>query len=162
MILHNNMASFYASVASSFFYLTGHTMRGMAMSLVNRPFIQNEMKSDTQSVIDQRMISFVVTIVGMDTMKSRFIAVFVYPSSIRNKLLDCLLHILNSDFTYSHCFLFNRQSTQSVLSFLVVILPMVEEYLSIEFCSSLFVTLLHLYLTTQGDRCVHTSLFYHL
>lgn len=59
IIIHNTMASFFASTTTFFFYLIGHTMRGMALSLVNRPFIQpegmDEGKRDTQTVIEQRI-----------------------------------------------------------------------------------------------------------
>lgn len=60
IILQNNMSLFFSSVSSFLMYLMGLSMRGMSMSLVNRPFIQkdtgfDEGKRDTQSIIDCRL-----------------------------------------------------------------------------------------------------------
>lgn len=54
------MSLFFSSVSSFLMYLMGLSMRGMSMSLVNRPFIQKDIgfdegKRDTQSIIDCRL-----------------------------------------------------------------------------------------------------------
>lgn len=55
------MSLFFSSVSSFLMYLMGLSMRGMSLSLVNRPFIHkdssyDEGKRDTQTVIDCRML----------------------------------------------------------------------------------------------------------
>ena len=62
IIVHNIMSIFYNSISTFLLYLIGNTMRGMSMSLVNRPFLQNEGRAEegkrynTQTIIDQRII----------------------------------------------------------------------------------------------------------
>lgn len=64
VVLRNSFASFFAMLANVFLYAVGDSMRGMAMSLANRPYLlgnglaekamAEEKKSDTQAVIDER------------------------------------------------------------------------------------------------------------
>ena len=62
IIVHNIMSIFYNSISTFLLYLIGNTMRGMSMSLVNRPYLQNEGRAEegkrynTQTIIDQRII----------------------------------------------------------------------------------------------------------
>lgn len=53
------------------------------------------------------------------------------------------------------------QAIQSIFPFLLSFLPLLENYSNWDFFSFLFIQLLHLYLTTQNDRCVY-SLEYEL
>lgn len=46
------------------------------------------------------------------------------------------------------------QAIQSIFPFLLSFLPLLENYSNWDFLSFLFIQLLHLYLTTQNDRCV--------
>ena len=39
MVLRNSFASFFATLANVFLYAVGDSMRGMAMSLANRPYL---------------------------------------------------------------------------------------------------------------------------
>lgn len=105
IILHNNTSSFYSSIAGSFFYLTGHTMRGMAMSLVNRPFSQTEAttedgKRDTQMIIDQSFHWNWIWCTGIEAMKSRFFSVIVEQTDLLSLLFECISHILKSSYQY--------------------------------------------------------------
>lgn len=65
IITQNNLSSFYSCVSNFLLYCVGDSMRGMAMSLANRPYLLNncaqgkklvfeEKKCDTQAIIDER------------------------------------------------------------------------------------------------------------
>ncbi|KAK8826709.1 hypothetical protein WA556_004298 [Blastocystis sp. ATCC 50177/Nand II] len=98
VVLRNTFASFFATLANVFLYAVGDSMRGMAMSLANRPYLlgnglaekamAEEKKSDTQAVIDERV----------ERMKGQFVRVFLESSEpLRRTVFEVLLMILQSE-----------------------------------------------------------------
>ena len=108
VILRNSFSSFFTSLSNFFLYAVGDSMRGMAMSLANRPYLlgncpvekvmEEEKKCDTQAVIDERVLWRRELSVGVQRMKGQFVRVFLESNErLRRTVFEVLLLILQSD-----------------------------------------------------------------
>ena len=108
IVVQNNQSSFFVSVTNCLLYFIGHSMRGMAMSLANRPFLTAESiygdgcttegnRCDTQVVINKRVL----------WVRDRFLQLFFYSSDeLRHLLFEVILIILRSGLMFVTCYAF--------------------------------------------------------
>lgn len=108
VILRNSFSSFFASLSNFFLYAVGDSMRGMAMSLANRPYLlgncaaekvmTEEKRCDTQAVIDERELREWQLRIGVQRMKGQFVQVFLECNEqLRGAVFNVLMMILQSD-----------------------------------------------------------------
>ena len=135
-------------------------MRGMAMSLANRPFLTAESiygdgcatevnRCDTQVVINKRVL----------WVRDRFLQLFFYSSDeLRHLLFEVILIILRSGlmFVILLCSLCS-QAVQLLFSFLIAFLPLLSANRDGDFLVAIFGGILQLYLSTHQDRCVRMA-----
>ena len=163
----NNFTSLLSTVTTVFHYLVGFTMRDMSLSLMNRPFLreysepQEEGESrcvDTQALIDRRSLLHWEYSVGVNIMKQRFHNVIILAdASLNETVMRILLFILQSGTLWWNlpqmtCSL----PVQNLFAFLLEYLKLFEQADG-DFVHSVFSTVLKLYMTTHGDRCVGES-----
>lgn len=97
IILQNHRNLLCITITNCLLYFIGHTMRGMAMSLVNRPFLTAESlygetnamedsKCDTQVLINKRILA----------MHDRFAGLFIESDPLRSLLFEVVLLLLRS------------------------------------------------------------------
>ena len=97
IVLQNTQNLLSITVTNCLLYFIGHTMRGMAMSLVNRPFLTSESlygessamedsKCDTQVLINKRILA----------MRERFSGLFLSSDPLRSCIFEVVMLLLRS------------------------------------------------------------------
>ena len=156
IVLQNSQNLLSITVANCLLYFIGHTMRGMAMSLVNRPFLTSESlygesnamedsKCDTQVLINKRILA----------MRERFSMLFLTSDPLRSCLFEVVMLLLRSGsmFSLDLC-VESRKAVQMLFPFLIALLPLLSARRDGLFLISVFEEVLRLYLTVHQERCV--------